>query len=401
MGHAAASSIAAASPVYPYEGTLEDEQGNPIRIPAHGVSPDFFEVFRSSMTLGRAFLPEEDQPSSPVEVVVSHQLWQSALGGDPEIIGTSITIDAGTAPKRQVVPTVMAPASDPGFETREALTFNLIPPIGAYQTPEAVAQFHEQLIGELRSARGVDAVTAMATMPLSSEYDPYRPGEIAELPTPEAGEEPQTYQRSVYAGFFDARGIPLVEGRVFDDFDNPEGAAVAIVNEAFVRRNLPDGRAIDREITLFSANFWPLGAMMMNPVRVVGVVGDVPYAGLTEEPQPTIYFPFLQAPFRRLTYLMTSQGEASDLMTTARERVSQVDAQIAINGIRTLDEVMRATTVSQRFMATLLLVFGIVALVLATVGIYGVVTYQVTERTREMAVRMSIGATPAVVLRES
>ncbi|MDX1647408.1 MAG: ABC transporter permease [Longimicrobiales bacterium] len=648
----AASTIAAASPVYPYEGTLEDEQGNPIRIPAYVVSADFFEVFRSPMALGRGFFLEEDEPNSPFEVVLSHQLWQSALGGDPEIVGKSITIDAGTAVvvgvagpelryprdaalwalpgfdwenlarrgrtwdavarvaptatlgsaelelervaatlaeeypqwnasvgirmvglKESIVgdlsiallilmaasagllavaavnvgnlliargaarmqetalrgalgasrwrlmatllseagvtamagalagvllavvglttfqrlappelallgdvgfgwqalafaaaitlgatllfgllPAIRASATDlrsllgdggrrstadgggvalrsglvvtevavatalvigsglllrsfqnvmetdPGFETREALTFNLAPPMGVYTSPDDISAFYRQVLAELRSGPGVDAATAMATMPLSTEYDPYRPIQIAELPTPEAGDEPQAYQRSVYPGFFHTLGIPLVEGRAFDEFDNPEGPAVAIVNEAFVRRYLPEGRALDREIEMLSTNFWPLGRMLLNPVRVVGVVGDVRYAGLTEEPQPTIYFPFLQAPFRRLTILMTSQGDPAALMTAARQRVAQVDGQIAISGIRTFEDVIRASTVSQRFTATLLLVFGVVALVLAAVGIYGVVTYQVTERTREMAVRMSVGATPREVV---
>jgi predicted permease len=90
-------SVEAASPIYPYEGTLEDDAGNPIRIPAYVVSSDFFEVFSTPMVLGRGFLPEEDESDSPMEVVISHQLWRSALGEDPDVIGRSVTIDAGTA----------------------------------------------------------------------------------------------------------------------------------------------------------------------------------------------------------------------------------------------------------------------------------------------------------------
>ena len=90
-------SVEAASPIYPYEGTLEDDAGNPIRIPAYVVSSDFFEVSSTPMVLGRGFLPEEDESDSPMEVVISHQLWRSALGGATDVIGMSVTIDAGTA----------------------------------------------------------------------------------------------------------------------------------------------------------------------------------------------------------------------------------------------------------------------------------------------------------------
>jgi putative ABC transport system permease protein len=214
-----------------------------------------------------------------------------------------------------------------------------------------------------------------------------------------AGEEPQTYMRPVTADFFDVMGIPVEDGRAFTDLDVRESAAVALVNRAFVRRYLPDGRALNRAIRLYSRNWGPLGRVWNEEVEVVGVVGDVRYAGLTEEAVPAIYLPYAQAPFRRMTMVLAGDvGEPGSLLAAAREGVARVDDRVAISGVSTLEDVLRASTLSQRFTATLLLVFGCMALIVAMVGIYGVVSYQVAQRVPEMAVRMSIGASPRKVL---
>jgi putative ABC transport system permease protein len=645
-------SVQAASPVFPYEGTLEDDAGNPVRVPAYVVSADFFQVFSSPMVLGRGFLPEEDEPGSPFEVVLSHQLWQTALGGNPDIVGTSVSIDAGTAVvvgvappslryprdaalwvlpgfnwantarrgrswdavarlspgttvseaqselsviasrlaqehvqwnsgvgvavvplkksivgdldtavlilmaaaagllavaaanvanlllargasrlqetalraalgasrlrivgtlfaesfvtsfagglfsvgfalvsiqlfKRLAPPSVsilgdvtfgwqplafagavtvgttlvfgLLPAlkasaadirsllgdggrrsttglqgsllrsglvvaevavatglvigsglllksfqnisdTDPGFEVREAVTFNVIPPIGLYGDWDNVAQYYDALVAELEAIPGVTGVTPMASLPLGSDYGVRRPIRILDLPEPVEGEEPQSFMRPVGVDFFDVMEVPIVEGRGFTDLDTQDGAPVALVNETFVQRHLPDGRGVNRQIALFSRNFGPIGQILNEEVEVVGVVGDVRYAGLTAEPEPIIYFPRAQAPFRRQTVVVRTDSDPATLFSAVRERVAGVDPQVALSGLGTMNDVIRASTVSQRFMATLILLFGIMALVMAIVGIYGVVSYQVTERVREMAVRMSIGATPGEVL---
>jgi predicted permease len=645
-------SVQAASPVFPYEGTLEDDAGNPVRVPAYVVSADFFQVFSSPMVLGRGFLPEEDEPGSPFEVVLSHQLWQTALGGDPDIIGTSVSIDAGTAvvvgvappslryprdaalwvlpgfdwqntarrgrswdavarlspgtmvPEAQselsviasrlaqehvqwnsgvgvavvplkesivgdlqtallilmaaaagllavaaanvanlllargasrlqetalraalgasrlrIVGTLFAEAfvtsfagglfsvgfalvsiqlfkrlappsvsilgdvtfgwqplafagavtvgttlvfgllpalrassadirgllgdggrrsttglqgsllrsglvvaevavatglvigsglllksfqnvtdTDPGFEVREAATFNVIPPIGLYGDWDNVAQYYDALLVELEAIPGVTGVTTMASLPLGTDYGVRRPIRIMDLPEPVEGEEPQSFMRPVGADFFDVMGVSIVEGRGFNDLDTRDGAPVAVVNETFVQRHLADGRGLNRQISLYSRNFGPIGQILNEEVEVVGVVGDVRYAGLTAEPEPIIYFPRAQAPFRRQTVVVRTDSDPANLFSALRERVAGVDPQVALSGLGTMNGVIRASTVSQRFMATLILLFGIMALVMAIVGIYGVVSYQVTERVREMAVRMSIGATPGEVL---
>jgi predicted permease len=645
-------SVEAASPIYPYEGTLEDDAGNPIRIPAYVVSSDFFDVFSTPMVLGRGFLPEEDESGSPMEVVISHQLWRSALGEDPDVIGRSVTIDAGTAvvvgvappdlryprdaalwalpgfnwqnlPRRarswdvvarlapgvtaaeaqtelsiiasrlenefvqwnkgvgvEVVPLKesivgdlrlallilmaasagllavaasnvanlmlargaarlqetalraalgasrlrivgtlfaesfvtsfagavggillalggiqifkrMAPPSvsilgdvtfgweplafagavtlgttlifglipalraasadlrsllgdggrgssagvhgstlrsilvvaevgvatalvigsglllksyqnissvDPGFEVGDAVTFNLIPPIGLYGDWDDVNQYYDALLAELEALPGADGATFMATMPLGTEYDLLRPIRVMDVAEPLQGEEPQSYLRPVGNNFFDVMGISMVEGRGFNDSDGREGAPVAVVNEAFVQRHLPDGRALNRQLSMYSSSWGPIGRLWNTEMEIVGVATDVRYAGLSVPAEPAIYFPRQQAPFRRQNVVIRTSGDPAELFTSVRARVAAVDPQVAISGLGTVADVRRASMVSQHFMAMLLLVFGVVALVMAMVGIYGVVSYQVTERTREMAVRMSIGATPGEVL---
>lgn len=645
-------SVQAASPVFPYEGTLEDEAGTPVRVPAYVVSADFFEIFSSPMVLGRGFLQEEDEPGSPIEVVLSYQLWQAALGGDPDIIGTSITIDAGTAVvvgvaprslryprdaalwvlpgfnwqnfarrgrswdavarltpgttvpeaeseltviasrlaeehvqwnngvgvaviplkksivgdldlallilmaaaagllavaaanvanlflargaarmqetalrvalgasqlrvagtlfaeafvtsfaggifaigfavlsiqlfKRLAPPSVsilgdvtfgwqplafagvvtvgttlvfgLLPAlrasstdirsllgdgggrstsglqgsilrsglvvaevgvatalvigsglllksfqnimeTDPGFDLSEAVIFNVIPPIGLYGDWDNVAQYYDALVSELETLPGVAGVTVMASLPLGTDFGIRRPIRILDLPEPVEGEEPQSFMRPVGKAFFQVMDVPLIEGRGFTDLDTKDGAPVAVVNESFVQRHLADGRGLNRRLSLYSRGFGPIGQILNEEVEVVGVVGDVRYAGLTAEAEPTIYFPRAQAPFRRQTVVVRTDSDPTDLFSAVRERVAGVDAQVALSGLGTMTDVIRASTVSQRFMATLILLFGIMALIMAIVGIYGVVSYQVTERTREVAVRMSLGATPGAVL---
>ena len=288
--------------------------------------------------------------------------------------------------------------TDPGFEVREAATFNVIPPIGLYGDWDNVAQYYDALLVELEAIPGVTGVTTMASLPLGTDYGIRRPIRIMDLPEPVEGEEPQSFMRPVGVDFFDVMGVSIVEGRGFSDLDTREGAPVAVVNETFVQRHFSDGRGLNRQISLYSRGFGPIGQILNEEVEVVGVVGDIRYAGLTAEPEPIIYFPRSQAPFRRQTVVVRTDSDPANLFSALRERVSGVDPQVALSGLGTMNGVIRASTVSQRFMATLIFLFGIMALVMAIVGIYGVVSYQVTERVREMAVRMSIGAAPGEVL---
>jgi putative ABC transport system permease protein len=288
--------------------------------------------------------------------------------------------------------------TDPGFALREAFTFNVLPPIGLYGDWDDLTQYYDALLSELGTLPGVTGVTTMSTVPLGTDYGLRRPIRILDLPEPVQGEEPQSFLRSVGAGFFEVMGIPVVDGRGFNDMDVKNGAPVAVVNEAFVRRHLPDGRAVNRPLSMYSSNFNPIGRILNQEMEVVGVVGDVLYAGLTAEPEPIIYFPRQQAPFRRQTVVVSTSSDAEGLAASVRERVASVDPQVAMSGLATMEDVIRASTVSQRFMATLILVFGLLALAMAVIGIYGVVSYQVTERVREVAVRVSIGATPREVL---
>ncbi|MEJ2207374.1 MAG: ABC transporter permease [Gemmatimonadota bacterium] len=287
---------------------------------------------------------------------------------------------------------------DPGFQVGEAVKFNVIPPIGLYGNWDDVNQYYDALLAELEALPGADGATFMATMPLGAEYDPLRPIRVMDLAEPPQGEEPQSYLRPVGNDFFDVMGISMVEGRGFNDADGREGAPVAIVNEAFVQRHLPDGHALNRRLSMYSSNWSPIGRLWNTEMEIVGVAANVRYAGLSVPAEPAIYFPRQQAPFRRQNVVVRTNGDPTELFASVRSRVDAVDPQVAISGLGTVADVRRASMVSQHFMAMLLLVFGVVALVMAMVGIYGVVSYQVTERTREMAVRMSIGATPGDVL---
>ena len=158
---------------------------------------------------------------------------------------------------------------DPGFHADEAVTLNLIPPVGLYGDWDDVNQYYDGLLPELKALPGADGVTVMTTMPRGTEFDLLRPIRIMDLPEPIQGEEPQSYMRPVGQDFFDVMGVRILEGRGFTSADTKAGAPVAVVNEAFVQRHLPDGRALNRQLHMYTTTFGPMGHLLNREVRNV------------------------------------------------------------------------------------------------------------------------------------
>jgi putative ABC transport system permease protein len=281
-------------------------------------------------------------------------------------------------------------AVDTGIRPEGVLTLRMSLGEDAYATDEASRGFLQRLIPALEGLPGVSAAGTVSHLPLTegkTGHVAYRP----DRPAPKAGEEPGVDLRVVGGSYFPAQGIRLVSGRAFDARDHEEAPRAFVINQALARQQFRGEDPVGKRL----AYPWP---ELIEGV-IVGVVEDVRETSVTGDPTPAVYQSFAQWPNGNLNVVIRTRGDAMALAGPAREAVRRIDPNLPVASVRTMEQVVGEATARSRMSSYLLAAFATLALLLAGIGLYGIVSYAVTQRRGEIGVRVALGAERGNILR--